>query len=140
MILNEYGKQLLDLCQAARLRILNGRTGHDRNLGKFTCHTACISSVVDYVIVSAAFRPLISEFIVKDLSLHSDHCPLWFSIDDVTSATFRLHGISNATMDMLKDSIDRSDSYTHEDVSSSFSHSKHSFILQNDLKIKCSPL
>ena len=48
LTLNVYGKQLLDLCQAARLRISNGRTGQDRNL-KFTCYTAHDSSVVDYV-------------------------------------------------------------------------------------------
>ena len=118
-----YGKQLLDLCQAARLRILNGRTGHNRKIGKFTCHRAHGSSVVDYVIASVALIPLIIplilEFIVQELSFHSDHCPLYFNIDGTINATFRLHCISNATTDMLKDSADRDDDYSHMKESSS---------------------
>ncbi|CAG2245367.1 unnamed protein product [Mytilus edulis] len=50
MKVDSRGKQLLDLCIASKLRILNGRMWGD-SYGKYTCMKAVGSSVVDYVIV-----------------------------------------------------------------------------------------
>ena len=47
---NEYGKQLLSLCQDYQMRILNGRFLGDLN-GKLTCFKWNGSSTVDYGIV-----------------------------------------------------------------------------------------
>ena len=41
------------------MRILNGRTGSDSGIGKFTCHTHRGKSVVDYILVSTDILPLI---------------------------------------------------------------------------------
>lgn len=51
MKVDERGKQLLDLCISARLRILNGRCTGD-SYGKFTCQKPTGASVVDYAILS----------------------------------------------------------------------------------------
>jgi exonuclease III len=45
--INSRGKELLDLCIAGKLRILNGRLLGD-SIGKYTCHKPAGSSVVDY--------------------------------------------------------------------------------------------
>lgn len=50
-IINSRGKEILDLCVASRMRILNGRKIGD-SLGYHTCHKWNGSSVVDYAIVS----------------------------------------------------------------------------------------
>ena len=78
---NEYGKMLHDLCQAARLRLVNGRTGCDKGTGNFTCHTPRGSSTVDYVITSIPVRKYLNDFRVGEMSANSDHCPLQFSIE-----------------------------------------------------------
>ena len=49
-IVNDHGKQLLDLCKTCDLRILNGRSKGD-TLGKFTFHSINGISTVDYIIV-----------------------------------------------------------------------------------------
>ena len=50
-IVNDHGKQLLDLCKTCDLRILNGRSTGD-TLGKFTYHSINGVSTVEYIIVS----------------------------------------------------------------------------------------
>ena len=75
------GKQLLELCISANMRILNGRTFGDL-YGKFTCHKPVGSSVVDYVIVSENLLPKILSFEVSDFipNFSDCHCKLSFSI------------------------------------------------------------
>ena len=68
------GKQLLDLCISARLRILNGRILGD-STGTFTCHQPKGSSVVDYVITSEDNISNIPYVEVFDYNGSiSDHC------------------------------------------------------------------
>jgi hypothetical protein len=68
------GKQLLELCIASQLRILNGRTLGD-SLGKFTYHGPLGSSVIDYAIVSERLLDSVLYFPVHDLiRTVSDHC------------------------------------------------------------------
>ena len=67
------GKQLLDLCKAASLRILNGRTLGDSR-GAFTCYKSKGKSVVDYLIVDVALMNKVTYFKVDDISTMSDHC------------------------------------------------------------------
>jgi hypothetical protein len=74
------GNHVLDLCIEAKLRMLNGRTTGDCN-GKFTCHNALGSSVVDYVIVSDVLYSQIAYFHVHNFDATlSDHCKTSFSI------------------------------------------------------------
>ena len=73
---NEYGKQLLSLCQEYQLRILNGRTLGDLN-GKLTCFKWNGCSAVDYGIVHRDLWNRIEFFKVRELVGHiSDHCPI----------------------------------------------------------------
>ena len=59
--------------------IVNGRIGHDKNIGKFTCRGA---SVVDYCMASPTFLQLIEDFEVSEHSkLYSDvYTPFTFGI------------------------------------------------------------
>ena len=47
--INSNGLLLLDFCKQTSLRIMNGRVGNDKGLGKFTFVGSRGSSVVDYV-------------------------------------------------------------------------------------------
>ena len=80
IILNTYGKNLIDLCISSKLCILNGRTTGDRT-GKFTCFTNTGQSVVDYNIVSKTLYNRIECFIVHDLYPWSHHCPVSMTIN-----------------------------------------------------------
>ena len=77
---NSRGTDLLDLCIASDLCIVNGRKIGDTN-GKFTCYTWNGSSVVDYVIASYATFEKIIYCQVRDLipSL-SDHSALKYNL------------------------------------------------------------
>ena len=63
-IVNDHGKQLLDLCKTCDLRILNGRSKGD-TLGKFTFHSINGISTVDYIIVSHDLFTSVQGFAVK---------------------------------------------------------------------------
>lgn len=71
-VLNTQGRQLLDLCLSARLRILNGRFLGDL-LGNCTCikHNGC--SVVDYVLTSTSMLSSVNYCIVEEPTYLSDH-------------------------------------------------------------------
>ena len=75
---NEYGKQLLSLCQEYQMRILNGRFLGDLN-GKLTCFKWNGSSTVDYGIVHKDLLNKTEFFKVSELvGNFSDHCPISF--------------------------------------------------------------
>ena len=77
---NAYGLELLEICQSARIRILNGRMGDDHGKGQFTCMSPRGQSVVDYTIVSENLLERIHNFKVGEISATSDHCPISTSI------------------------------------------------------------
>ena len=71
---------MLDLCIAAKLRILNGRTVGDA-FGKYTCHKSHGSSVNDYVIVSEDILNKMLYFNVLPFQGDlSDHCGISFAV------------------------------------------------------------
>ncbi|KAK3082441.1 hypothetical protein FSP39_009605 [Pinctada imbricata] len=77
---NEYGRNLLELCKANRLRILNGRTIGD-TIGKFTCYQWNGCSVVDYCIVTEDLLGTVEYFHIHDLKgLYSNHSKLSLQI------------------------------------------------------------
>ena len=49
---NRYGSELLDFCKHTGLRILNGKSGLDSNVGKCTFVGSTGRILVDYVIAS----------------------------------------------------------------------------------------
>ena len=70
----EYGHKLLNLCIATGLRIMNGRLGSDKDVGKFTCQTTNGASVVDYILGSELmFSDTIYNFTVEEHGPFSDH-------------------------------------------------------------------
>ena len=78
---NDNGLLLLDLCKQTGFRILNGRVGEDKGVGKFTFVGSRGSSVVDYVLASAELFQYIRTFKVHDPNILSDHCLISFSFE-----------------------------------------------------------
>ena len=74
-IVNENGKQLLNMCKTDNFFIVNGRIGSNPKCD-FTCHTARGQSVVDYFIVDGLLLRNISVFSVNKLTPLSDHCSI----------------------------------------------------------------
>ena len=72
VIINENGKELLQLCRSTNLYILNGRIGPMPE-GRCTCQTARGQSVVDYIIASADLLLLTKSFQIGETSPLSDH-------------------------------------------------------------------
>jgi len=75
--LDARGKELLDVCIAHQLRVLNGRTLGDLS-GNFTCFTPNGASAVDYAIVSESALNKILYFKISDFKpiLSDCHCLL----------------------------------------------------------------
>ena len=85
---NNNGKQLIVLCQALDLKIVNGRFGSDRGVGDFTCYNnkgGC--SVIDYTIVSPVLFKNIRQFSVDqfDPCLSDVHCPIVIQLESSQS-------------------------------------------------------
>ncbi|CAG2190183.1 unnamed protein product [Mytilus edulis] len=77
---NEYGKNIVDLCIDAQLRILNGRTIGD-SIGKTTYHNYIGASIDDYCICNSNFLQNIVSFKVDEFNpILSDHCPIHVKI------------------------------------------------------------
>ena len=126
---NNYGHELLDICQSAGLRTLNGRVGSDKSLGQYTCHTAQGSSVVDYTIVSENLLNSIEDFTVCELSPLSDvdHCPLFTSIKSENLSMLELYKL-------------RSDSFElFEELAARYSQPKEPEMSDSPINLKWSP-
>ena len=78
IILDNYGRRLLDLCKSTNLLIANGRLGDDKNIVEFTCVTSRRRSVVDYILLSLYDFYCVSHFSIGDIDEHSDHSGLLF--------------------------------------------------------------
>ena len=50
--INNYGKELINLCQAARIRIAKGCIGKDKFIGQYTCFSSRSCSVVAYLLAT----------------------------------------------------------------------------------------
>ena len=75
-IINNRGKEFLDICRINNLTVVNGRKVGDI-FGKYTCHQRNGSSVVDYLISTHPSFKEITQFKVGDFSpTLSDHCPI----------------------------------------------------------------
>ena len=74
---NGRGKEILELCRACNLRILNGRKLGDR-AGNFTCFSERASepSVIDYALADQELYQEINTFQVSNFTPFSDHCKI----------------------------------------------------------------
>ena len=80
--INKNGKQLIDFCKQQNIRILNGRVGADRGVGKITCHNRNGGkSAVDMVICSPELLRSVSNFEIlpMDKDLSDAHCAVYVS-------------------------------------------------------------
>jgi hypothetical protein len=72
-IFNAQGQQLIDLCIASQVRVLNGRFVGD-SVGNVTCYTSNgATSTVDYALADVDLLKNINFFQVSDPSYLSDH-------------------------------------------------------------------
>ena len=76
---NQYGQDLINLCQSYDLIVLNGRIAGD-SVGEFTCHSPNGSSTVDYGVVSYPCFSLVTLLQVKQLTPYSEHCAIVTSL------------------------------------------------------------
>jgi hypothetical protein len=71
-ILNAQGQQLIDLCIASQVRVLNGRFVGD-SVGNVTCYKSNGASTVDYALADVDLLKNINFFQVSNPSYLSDH-------------------------------------------------------------------
>ena len=80
IVLDNYGRRLLDLCKSTDLLIANGRLGDDKDIGEFICVTSCGRSAVDYLLLSLYDFDCVSHLSICDTDEHSDHSALYFCL------------------------------------------------------------
>jgi hypothetical protein len=77
---NEHRNTIVDLCNDAQLRILNGRTIGD-SVGKLTYHSHIGASIDDYYICNSFFLQNCMCFNAGEFNpILSDHCPMHVNI------------------------------------------------------------
>ena len=74
-VVNTFGSDLLELCKAYSLRILNRRTGSDKQIGEYTFIGPNGNSVIDYGICSKYLYKLVENFEI-DTRTESCHSPI----------------------------------------------------------------
>ncbi|CAG2246714.1 unnamed protein product [Mytilus edulis] len=79
IIVNNYGRKLIELCKRCSLCFANGRLHQDKFIGKNTCKDA---SLVDYLILSPDMFDLVIEFEILDFdpTLSDVHNQMHFSL------------------------------------------------------------
>ena len=105
-VVNNYGRELLALCIASRLRIINGCTRPDNIKGAFTYYMPRGASVVDYTITSDEFLNNISHFQIGDISSFSDHCPLYLQISTNSGSSFHISRLNILSKNLLEDALE----------------------------------
>ena len=88
---NNNGLLLLEFCKQTGLRIVNGRVGIDKGMGKCTFVGSRGYSVVDYVLSTQDLFKCVNQFEVHDPNVVSDHCLITFSV------TFQINSAREVT-------------------------------------------
>ena len=78
--LNNNGSDLINLCKASGLLILNGRVGDDKGAGGYTRVDENGSGVLDYVLGTPSIFMMVNNFEIHDKFPESDHLPVLFSL------------------------------------------------------------
>ena len=71
--INEYGRQLISLCKATSMLLVNGRIKSDPSCADYTCVGSMGSSTVDFFVGSARLFHTMSDFKIHDRFPESDH-------------------------------------------------------------------
>ena len=77
---NSFGKDLIQLCKASGMRIINGLL-NPKNTDNFTCHAPLGKSVVDYLLCTRDLFNLLTDFEIYPKLVESDHTPLTYKLD-----------------------------------------------------------
>lgn len=80
LVCNEYGNELLNVCKATGMYIVNGRLHSDKT-GEFTRDGTTGRSVVDYVLVDHKSEQVLTDFRINSQLPDSDHKPVCFILD-----------------------------------------------------------
>ena len=94
LVVNRFGKKLIQLCYNTGLVIYNGRTDKDQE-GKFTFCSTKGRSVNDYVLVPGEDFNTVKGFEVLEFNGFSDHAPLFFKIDMCFSLSIEASNVHN---------------------------------------------
>ena len=71
---------MLEFCKSTGLKVLNGRNGLDKDIGKYTCINKQGSSVIDMVLAKSNIFHLVHSFELDEPNILSDHSFLTFSL------------------------------------------------------------
>ena len=77
---NEHGLELLSMCYASDMIIMNGRTGDDMGVGDFTFVNHRGTSTNDYVICDKKSLYKVCNFSIDNVNIFSDHKTLLFDL------------------------------------------------------------
>ena len=76
---NNYGRNLLNLCISSNIHIVNGRLGEDQGRGEETCFFGEQPSLIDYILMDFDLFSMCNDFNVE--SRHeSHHMPLYMTL------------------------------------------------------------
>ena len=123
VIVNDNGKNLIEMCKVTDLKILNGRIGE--NTSDFTCHTGMGKSAIDYLITSKETIPLISDFKIDSFerALSDAHCGLSVTLRGESRSRINNNDINNPkencnylTFDLKWDQNKRDDFFKNFDL------------------------
>ena len=90
---NNYGKEIIQLCYNANVRIMNGLLNAN-NTDEFTCHASLGKSTVDYLLSTQQLSEIIEHFAILPKLVESDHVPLTFSVK-INSSTMKVNKIQS---------------------------------------------
>ncbi len=76
-----HGKDIIDLCQASGLRIMNGRCFQDKGIGEYTYILNDKKSVIDYLLLQEKMYPFLNHFEIGEKWPDTDHRPVVFSFN-----------------------------------------------------------
>ena len=71
--INTHGHELLHLCKNSSIRILNGRYGNHKSIGKCTCMKTNGKSLIDYILCSYGLLQNHFDFKIHNKLPESDH-------------------------------------------------------------------
>ena len=95
--INRNGRKLLALCKSLDFKIMNGRLGADKYLGKSTCFKTNAPSVIDYVIACDKMLNHMYDFDVSmfDECISDCHAPIDFIIFNQSYASEKVNDPSS---------------------------------------------
>ena len=136
-VVNKRGREFLDICRINDLSIANGRTVGDL-FGRYTCHQARGSSVVDYLLTPCQNLRNILEFKVGGHHpLLSDHCPIQANIRLQTYLKVDLESLQMKTLpDTFIWEEDSSLTFTQKLVSEECKKTVQDLMNKENLKIE----